>query len=203
MTDLARTDLARTDLAQIGAADEGVWIIFRGLPGHPMMWVLILSEFVVFGAMLCAFAVTRRLHPEVFAAGQAQLSPALAALNTAVLATSGWCAARGAEAAGLRRPGRARAWIATAIVLGLGFLGVKGFDYAGEIAAGHGLEGDVFFTLYFLLTGFHALHVALGAVILGVVAWGAEDEAVETGAAFWHMVDLVWIVMFPVVYLIG
>jgi nitric oxide reductase NorE protein len=192
-----------TDCKPVKDADESVWIVFRGLPGHPMMWVLILSELVVFGAMLCAFAVTHRLRPDVFAAGQAQLSPALAALNTAVLATSGWCAARGAQAARLGRPARVRIWLLAAIALGLGFLLVKGVEYAGELSAGYGLEGDTFFTLYFLLTGFHALHVALGAMILAICSWGAEQEAVETGAAFWHMVDLVWIVMFPVIYLIG
>ncbi|WP_406857074.1 cytochrome c oxidase subunit 3 family protein [Alsobacter sp. KACC 23698] len=191
-----------TEAVRIEDADEGVWVIFRGLPGHPMMWVLILSELVVFGVMLCAFAMARRLHPDLFAVGQAQLSPILATINTALLITSGWCAARGSASAALGRTQRARAWLACAIALGLSFLAVKGLEYARSIAAGHGLESDAFFTLYFLLTGFHALHVALGVVILAVVAWAADDEAVETGTAFWHMVDLVWIAMFPIIYVV-
>jgi nitric oxide reductase NorE protein len=75
-------------------------------------------------------------------------------------------------------------------------------EYAGEIGQGIGLETSPFFTLYFLLTGFHLLHVCLGIVILAVVCRRAEASGVETGAAFWHMVDLVWIVMFPILYLV-
>ncbi|MCP8937501.1 cytochrome c oxidase subunit 3 [Alsobacter sp. SYSU M60028] len=192
-----------SDAALPGETDEGAWPLFRGLQGHPMMWVLIVSEFAVFAAMLCAFAIARRLNPDVFAAGQAQLHAGLGALNTAVLATSGWCAARASLAAASGRSGVAHSWLFAAVVVGLCFLVVKGVEYAGLVGAGHGLEGDLFFTLYFLLTGFHALHVVLGIVILAVVAWAADREAIETGVAFWHAVDLIWIVMFPVVYLLG
>ena len=74
---------------------------------------------------------------------------------------------------------------------------------SAKAQAGIGLETDTFFTLYFLLTGFHLLHVLLGIVILAAVALSDSVENLKTGTAFWHMVDLVWVVMYPLVYLIG
>jgi nitric oxide reductase NorE protein len=82
------------------------------------------------------------------------------------------------------------------------FVTIKLVEYAREIGGGIGLETSVFFTLYFLLTGFHLLHVCLGIIILAVVCRRADPVDVETGTVFWHMVDLVWIVMFPIVYLV-
>ena len=79
---------------------------------------------------------------------------------------------------------------------------LKLVEYGGEIGRGIGLETSPFFTLYFLLTGFHLLHVCLGIVILAIVCRRAETSSVETGTVFWHMVDLVWIVMFPILYLV-
>ena len=167
-----------------------------------MMWVLILSELAVFGLLLGAFAVARAVNPAVFASGQAVLDAGLAGLNTVVLVTSGWAAARGAEAARGGAAPACRRWLVLAIGLGGGFIAIKLGEYANEIAAGAGLETSTFFTLYFLLTGFHLLHVALGMVILTVVLPGASAAAVETGASFWHMVDLVWVLMFPIIYLV-
>ncbi|MGY3603125.1 MULTISPECIES: cytochrome c oxidase subunit 3 [unclassified Bradyrhizobium] len=172
------------------------------LPGDPMIWVLIFSELAVFGLLLGAFAVARAVNPAIFASGQAVLEPGLAALNTLVLVTSGWAAARGAAAARARAAVACRRWLGLAIALGGVFVAIKLLEYDSEIAAGAGLETSTFFTLYFLLTGFHLLHVVLGMVILAVVQRGAEGGAVETGTSFWHMVDLVWILMFPIIYLV-
>jgi nitric oxide reductase NorE protein len=96
----------------------------------------------------------------------------------------------------------ARACRRLALAPAWGTFGDQLLEYANEIAAGAGLETSTFFTLYFLLTGFHLLHVLLGMVILAIVLRGAEIGAVETGTSFWHMVDLVWIVMFPIIYLV-
>jgi nitric oxide reductase NorE protein len=183
-------------------AVDGGWGILAELPGDPMMWVLIFSELAVFGLLLGAFAVTRAVNPSVFADGQRLLDPGLAALNTLVLVTSGWAAARGALAARFGARPATRRWLALAIALGAGFVAIKLTEYAGEIAHGAGLETSTFFTLYFLLTGFHLLHVVLGMVILAVVLSGAAPVAVETGTSFWHMVDLVWVLMFPIIYLV-
>lgn len=171
------------------------------LPGHPMIWLLIFSELAAFGALLAAFAVARALDPVTFSAGQAQLDPLIAAVNTACLVTSGWSAARAGAAAGQGARAAARRWLAGAGLLGALFIALKLVEYADEIGRGLDVETSTFFTLYFLLTGFHLLHVALGVIILAVVAWRADAESVETGAAFWHMVDLVWLMLVPIIYL--
>lgn len=188
--------------AQELETQESGWGILAELPGDPMIWVLIFSELAVFGLLLGAFTVARAVNPSVFASGQAMLDPGVAAVNTLVLLTSGWAAARGALAAGEHRRPACRRWLALAITLGAAFVAIKLLEYAGEIAAGAALETSTFFTLYFLLTGFHLLHVVLGIVILAVVLRGAAPAAVETGTSFWHMVDLVWVVMFPIIYLV-
>ena len=89
-----------------------------------------------------------------------------------------------------------------AILLGAVFLVLKGSEYADLFAQGIGTETHAFYTFSFLLTGFHAAHVLAGMVLLAVVGWLGTPKAVETGAAFWHMVDLVWVLLFPVVYLL-
>jgi len=181
---------------------ESGWGILAELPGDPMMWVLIASELAVFGLLLGAFAVARTVNPSVFATGQRLLDPPLAAVNTLMLVTSGWAAARGALAARQHDASACRLWLMLAIGLGGAFVAIKLTEYANEIVAGVGLETSTFFTLYFLLTGFHLLHVVLGMVMLAVVLRGAKAMAVETVTSFWHMVDLVWIAMFPIVYLV-
>jgi nitric oxide reductase NorE protein len=181
---------------------ESGWGILEDLPGDPMIWVLIFSELAAFGLFLGAFVVARALHPTVFASGQAVLDTGLAGLNTIVLVTSGWAAARGTEAARAGERRASRRWLVAAMTLGAAFVAIKLAEYAGEVGQGIGLETSSFFTLYFLLTGFHLLHVCLGIVILAVVCRRAEIVGVETGTAFWHMVDLVWIVMFPILYLV-
>jgi nitric oxide reductase NorE protein len=178
------------------------WGILDDLPGDPMIWVLIFSELAAFGLFLGAFTVARAIHPAVFAAGQAALDPGLAGLNTIVLVTSGWAAARAMKAARASERRATRYWLLTAMGFGGLFVAVKLGEYAEEIGRGIGLETSPFFTLYFLLTGFHLLHVCLGIIILALVCRRAEAFGVETGTAFWHMVDLVWIVMFPILYLV-
>lgn len=182
--------------------EQESWGVFDGLPGDPMMWVLIGSEFVAFGLLLGAFAVAHAVHPASFASGQAVLDARLAGLNTIVLVTSGWAAARGAAAARAARPRFARRFLLLAMALGASFIAIKLTEYRGEIAAGAVLDSSSFFTLYFLLTGFHLLHVALGIVIIAVVCRRVQPVHVETATAFWHMVDLVWVVMFPMLYLV-
>ena len=92
--------------------------------------------------------------------------------------------------------------VIAAMALGGAFVTIKLVEYAREIGGGIGLETSVFFTLYFLLTGFHLLHVCLGIIILAVVCRRADPAHVETGTVFWHMVDLVWIILFVLVYVL-
>ncbi|KAB0266883.1 cytochrome c oxidase subunit 3 family protein [Microvirga brassicacearum] len=185
------------------AAAQEDWGALSDLPGHPMMWVLILTEVVTFGLLFVTFAVTGAIHPDVFAAGQAQLDPDLGGLNTLVLITSGWLAALAVDARTTGRRGTTRMLLAGSATLGCIFVIIKFAEYAAKASAGIGLETDTFFTLYFLLTGFHLLHVVLGIVILAAVGLYDSLENLKTGTAFWHMVDLVWVVMYPLIYLVG
>lgn len=182
--------------------EESGWGVLEGLPGDPMMWVLVFSELVAFGLFLGAFIVARAIRPAVFASGQTELDLTLAGCNTIVLVTSGWAAAKAVVSARADEGRRARLWLLLAMALGGGFVAIKLVEYAHEISGGIGLDTSVFFTLYFLLTGFHLLHVGLGIVILAVVCRRADPVHVETGTVFWHMVDLAWIVMFPIIYLV-
>ncbi len=168
-----------------------------------MMWVLILTEVVTFGLLFVTFIIAGAVHPEIFAAGRAQLDPVLGGVNTLVLITSGWLAALAVEARVIDRRRTARLLLAGAGALGCVFVAIKIVEYAAKAKTGIGLETDTFFTLYFLLTGFHLLHVMLGIVIIAAVALHDSLENVKTGTSFWHMVDLIWIVMYPLVYLIG
>ncbi len=173
------------------------------LPGELMMWVLIVSELLVFGAGLVAFMAVRITDAEGFAAAQATLHRSGAGINTIVLVTSGFMAAlalRLREEA--RRRATARALLAGAAVLGGVFLWIKGIEYGEKIAQGISTDTHPFYTFYYLLTGFHAAHVLAGMVILLLVAWRDSARNIEAGAAFWHMVDLVWVLLFPVIYLL-
>lgn len=193
-----------TNGAQVAhaAGTDADWGALSQLPGHPMMWILILSELLVFGIFFVAFAVARALDPATFDASQAELDRLLGGLNTMVLVTSGWLAALAVRAKGDGRGRRARGLLAGAMGVGSVFLVVKVIEYADKAASGYGLETNTFFALYYLMTGFHFLHVVMGLAILAVVWWWDSLENLETGTAFWHMVDLIWVVMFPLLYLV-
>lgn len=187
-----------------GRADPGgeAWGPLSRLPGNPLMWVLIASELAVFGAALLGYAGARLRDPAGFLDAQNHLDRVAGVINTAVLITSGLFAALAVEARKTGRRAAARWRIVAAASFGAVFLLVKFSEYARELGAGFDIDSGGFFTLYYLITGFHALHVLLGMVILGVVARYDSLANYETGAAFWHMVDLVWIVIFPVIYLL-
>ncbi|CAA7617827.1 Heme/copper-type cytochrome/quinol oxidase, subunit 3 [Candidatus Terasakiella magnetica] len=178
------------------------WGILSQLPGNPLMWVLILSEMLVFGALFVAFAVMRLLHPAMFLAGQASLDVALGGLNTLVLVTSGYLAARAVQVRTVAGSRASLPWLGGAMTLGACFLAIKASEYADKAAHGLGIETNGFYTLFYLMTGFHALHVVMGIIVLGIVGWKNSVENLETGAAFWHMVDLIWLILFPLVYLL-
>ncbi len=173
------------------------------LPGELLMWVLIISELLVFGAGLVAFMGVRLTDPAGFAEAQSHLYRTGAALNTAVLVTSGFLAAMALNWRRAARRGTARLALIAAAILGIVFLIIKGLEYADKAAQGITFETHAFFLFYYLLTGFHAAHVLAGVGILLLVAWRDDPRNIEAGAEFWHMVDLVWVLLFPVVYLLG
>lgn len=171
------------------------------LPGELMIWILIISELAVFSAGLLALLATRLTDPAGFAEAQAHLHRVGAAVNTVVLVSSGYLAAVAAGAAA-RRPGLARLLLILAAGLGALFLAVKALEYIDLFSVGIGTETHPFFTFSYLLTGFHAAHVLAGMVLLLAVAIRPAARAVGVAAAFWHMVDLVWVLLVPVVYLL-
>lgn len=172
------------------------------LPGELILWILIASEVLVFAAGLSAMVVMGLRDPQGFALAQAHLDGRMAALNTVILVTSGLFAARAERDAAAGNRARARIGLGLAALGGLMFLTLKGVEYARDIRAGLGMDGNPFYTFYYLLTGFHAAHVIAGVAVLGLVAIRARPAPVQAGAMFWHMVDLVWVLILPVIYLI-
>lgn len=185
-----------------GAERDGDSVLLE-LPGDLMMWIVIASELLVFGAALIAFLSVRAGNPAQFAADQALLNQTAGAINTIVLVSSGLCAALALNAREWGERRAARWWLLAAGIGGMIFLTVKGFEYADKFSNGIGIESSPFFTFYFLITGFHALHVVAGLVILALVAGADTVRNIETGIAFWHMVDLVWVLLFPIIYVLG
>ena len=173
------------------------------LPGELLMWVLIASELLIFAAGISVLSVLRLRDPAGFAAAQALLDGRLAAANTVILVSSGYAAARAERAAAMGQKRPARIALILAALGGVGFLVLKAVEYIGDAARGITMEGSPFFTFYYLLTGFHAAHVIAGVVVLLLVALRARADAVQAGAMFWHMVDLVWVLILPPIYLLG
>jgi len=191
-----------TEAAVSTVEDSAGWGALDQLPGNPMMWILILSEILVFGAFFVGFGVARAVDPLTFDTSQASLDRLLGGINTLVLLSSGVLVAQAVRLRAEHSIRKARILTGGAMVLGVLFLVVKITEYAGKAEQGIGIETNTFFTLFYLMTGFHALHVVLGLIILAVVSWKCSLENMETGAAFWHMVDLIWIILYPIVYLI-
>ena len=172
------------------------------LPGELLMWILIVSEVLVFGAGLTVFLSVRITDPDGFAEAQDMLDRTAAGINTIVLITSGFLAAL---ANALRRGGartKARFCLVAAALLGVVFLWIKGAEFASKAASGIVWDTHVFFNFYFMLTGFHVAHVAAGVVLLLLVAWRDHVDNIEDATAFWHIVDLIWVLLFPVIYLL-
>lgn len=184
-------------------SDTSTGSLLDELPGDLMMWVLIISELLIFGAGLAAFLSVRMLDPVGFAEAQTHLHRTGAALNTIVLITSGFLAARALQWRMAARRMAARLGLVATAALGVVFLVIKGVEYADKAAQGITYDTHPFYMFYYLLTGFHAAHVVAGILVLLLVAWRDSRENIEMGAAFWHMVDLIWVLLFPVVYLLA
>ncbi len=178
------------------------WGPLSSLPGNPMIWILILSELMVFGVGLMGFVIARDIDPVGFAKSQDSLNRLAGAINTMVLITSGLFAALAVEARARDNVQTSRWWLLAAGSFGVIFLIIKAFEYRDKILHNSAGLNENFLTLYFLLTGFHAAHVVMGLVILFIVGWKNNLENIETGTAFWHMVDLIWVLLFPVIYLL-
>lgn len=177
-------------------------------PGDLAIWVFILAELSVFGLLFVVYAFARHYNTELFNLYQLQLDRTAGLINTITLITSSYFVVRAVSAIKLGHSQTCSRWLWAALALGGLFLIVKGLEYQHHFSQGIGLSTNLFYTFYIALTFFHFMHVIMGMVILTVVAHKAgkggyseaEHTGVETGASYWHMVDLVWIILFPLVY---
>jgi cytochrome c oxidase subunit III len=200
---------------------------FRNLPEQQEaaslgMWVFIAQEVMFFGGLFLAYTVYRGLYPQGFAQGAHHLDWKLGAFNTAVLIGSSLTMALAVHAAALGHRKKIVRYLLLTIVLGAVFLGIKVVEYHDKfvhhLVPGPGFRFDgsdargahVFYSLYFAMTGLHALHMVIGLPILGTLAWLARKgryspayfTPVEMTGLYWHFVDIVWIFLFPLLYLI-
>ena len=199
---MERAEMAEQDARLDSTLPNPGWGPLSALPGNPLMWVLILSEMLVFAAFFGLFAWLRVGERKVFDASQQLLDPVAGGLNTLVLLTSGLFAALAVQAIGRGERRRCRQWLAGAFALGVVFCVVKVVEFADKLGQGLVPETNTFFTFYYLLTGFHFAHVIFGLGLIALVAWKLSRDNVETAAAFWHMVDLIWILLYPLLYLL-
>ena len=181
------------------------------LPGDLAMWFFILAELTVFAILILAFAVTQMFNPQLFGESRAALDSSIGLALTLSLLTSGLLAALAVEQVRQARQGRAALLLLAALASACIYVVLKLNEYGHLAGLGLGMEHNTFFTLYWILTGFHFLHVLLGMVILG---WLAErcrrgayrtdtHSGLESGVLYWHMVDLVWVLLFPLVYVLN
>ena len=178
-------------------------------PGGILMWIIIFLELITFGMALVAMVYYGKLEADIFHASRLQLNTTIGTINTIFLITSGLFMA---NSVGFLKEGnitKASLFIKLTMLGGLLFLGLKGFEYFEKIEAGLTIGKNTFFTFYWLLTLFHVIHVLVGLVILGSVHHGLKKngsevklEDVEASAAFWHMCDLIWLLLFPIIYLL-
>lgn len=178
------------------------------LPGDLVIWLLILAELLTFGIFFLTYAFKRVGQVALFNASQATLDLHTGCLNTLLLISSSWAVARSVNAVRRNRTTSATRWLSLALLCGAGFLILKSLEYLAKLRAGIDVSTNDFYLFYFMLTGFHLLHVVVGMVILSILwfftrrgQYGRDNcHALETGAAFWHLVDLLWIILFPLVY---
>lgn len=190
---------------------ESLALPARRLPGDLAMWFFILAELTVFAILVVAFAVTQRLQPTLFAESRQALDSSIGLALTLSLLTSGLLAALAVEAVRRGHQGRAALMLAAALASSCVYVVLKLEEYGHLAGLGLNMEHNTFFTLYWILTGFHFLHVLLGMVILAWLAercrrgayTAADHSGLESGVLYWHMVDLIWVVLFPLVYVLN
>lgn len=182
----------------------------RKIPGEEGIWVFVLGDMTVFALFFATFMYSRGKNHAVFARDHAQLHVALGTVNTVLLLSSSLLVVLAVQRVLAGR--RLGAWrlIAGALCCGAGFVVVKAVEWTQLFAAGKGVGTGEFFSYYFMFTGIHLLHVLIGLVMLSrliVLIRGTEfadkqRRLCETGGIFWHMVDLLWVVLFALFYLV-
>ena len=178
------------------------------LAGDLSVWLIILMELLTFGILFLSYAFARTFDVALFNASQRTLDLNSGAINTALLITGSWCVVRAVQAVKRDASAIGARWLMAALACGSGFVVLKLLEFSAKAAAGIDLSTNTFYMFYILLTAFHFFHVLAAMVFLTILLvkthagrYGSQDHhALETGAAFWHMVDLLWIVLFPLIY---
>lgn len=187
------------------------------------MWAFIATEILFFGGLFAGYTVYRLSYPQAFAAASGHLDIVLGTVNTAVLIASSLTMALAIFSARFSSRRMVVLFLLVTLLLGTVFLGIKGAEYSHKFHE-HLIPGahfvfpgvhprgvEIFFSFYFAMTGLHALHMVIGAALLAVLtvrAWRGRFSAeyytpVEIVGLYWHFVDVIWIFLFPLLYLIG
>jgi cytochrome c oxidase subunit 3 len=188
------------------------------------MWIFLITEVMFFGGMFLAYSIYRTKYPEVFAVASTSLNVYIGATNTVVLLCSSFTMVMAVRASALGKQKAIVGWLLMTLLFGLTFLGVKAFEWNEKFELHHvpgfanfhlaGVEpqgaAQIFFALYFCMTGLHALHMVVGVGLLSWLVWQARRgkytseymTPVDISGLYWHFVDIVWIFLFPLLYLI-
>lgn len=180
------------------------------LPGESGIWVFITGDMLIFSVLFCTFLFYRADAVELFSTSQQTLNTTLGTINTILLLTSSWFVARAVHKARSQSIGGISSLLLAAFVCGLGFAVLKIIEYREKVMAGLTLTTNDFYMYYYVLTGLHFVHLLLGMAFLTYLwnksqtsSWGRKDlMTLESGASFWHLVDMLWIILFPLIYLI-
>jgi nitric oxide reductase NorE protein len=179
-------------------------------PGGILIWFLIILEIITFLIASLVFLSYKNNDLEGFKIGQEFLSKTIGTLNTIILITSGYFIANAVQYLRLNDFKKASLATKISLILGVLFLLIKGMEYYQKINMGIGFEYNTFFTFYWLMTGFHFVHVLFGVGLLGYLVLALKKQKynaksmfdVESIATYWHMCDLIWILIFPILYLL-
>lgn len=188
----------------------------KELPGDLAIWIFIFAELTVFAIFFFCYSWMHTHHLDVFKAGQDNLHPVAGLINTAALITSSYTVALAVLFAKRGRIELSSHVLTLSILIGLIYVFTKLWEYGELLDAGFNLSTNNFYMFYFFTTGFHFLHVLLGLVILAIMvirlrtaSRSVESELcqnerlnLESSASYWHMVDLLWIILFPLVYVL-
>ncbi len=182
----------------------------RRLPGDAGVWFFITADTCMFGLFFGSFVVERLHNRALFDHAQLALSPTIGMINTLLLVSGSWFVVLAVEAARLGKRDRVVARLRPALACAVGFGVVKGVEYGDKFAHGITPATNDFFLYYFILTGLHFVHVMIAIIVTLVLICKSQREEfdprymvfLESGASYWHMVDLLWVVLFPLIYLV-
>ncbi len=176
-----------------------------GMPtGLLAVWWLIASEIVIFGGLLASYIMHRLAH-DAWSEQAAMTNTWIGAFNTFVLLTSSLFAVLAHDAAEMKDGKKAAQWLLLTVLGGTAFMCIKGFEWYNEIQHGYTITSNTFWSFYYTAAGLHALHVVFGIAIMAIVARKAAKNIdlhhVELIGVYWHFVDIVWIFLFPLLYI--